>query len=89
MLAEKLRLGQLVISQSGRDEGKYFFIVGFPKEGYLLLANGKERKISSPKLKKIKHIKKLNIVDEEIVNKLDSGEEITDASLRRKITSYL
>lgn len=89
MIDDNLKLGQLVKATAGRDEAQYFFIVGFPKTGYILLANGKQRKIAQPKLKKIKHIKKLNIVDEEIHEKLVSSKEITDNLLRKKLASYV
>lgn len=88
MIRENLSLGQLVRSVAGRDEGRYFFIVGFSDED-VLIANGRERKISKPKLKKIKHIKKLNIVDKEVKDILSLGEKPTDASLREKIASYV
>ncbi len=87
MIRENLSLGQIVKSIAGRDEGRYFFIVGFSGED-VLIANGRERKISKPKLKKVKHVKKLNIVDKEVKDLLSLGEKPTDASLREKIASY-
>lgn len=47
--------GRIVISCAGRDKGRLLAVVG-ESEGYLLLADGKERRLEKPKLKNPKHI---------------------------------
>jgi len=56
MLSENLSLGQLVRASCGRDEGKYFFIIKKVDESFVLISDGKSRKLDKPKLKKIKHL---------------------------------
>lgn len=51
-----LKIGTVVISKYGRDKGKYMAVINI-KEDRVFLANGKERKLETPKPKNIKHIK--------------------------------
>lgn len=51
----KLEIGTVVKALKGRDKDKYFCVVGMEDE-YVYICNGKERKLSKPKRKKIKHI---------------------------------
>ncbi len=50
-----LEIGTVVKSLKGRDKNKYFCVVCIENE-YVFLCDGKERRISKPKRKKIKHI---------------------------------
>ena len=50
-----LEIGTVVKSLKGRDKDKYFCVVCI-EDGYVHLCDGKERKLSNPKRKKIKHI---------------------------------
>jgi ribosomal protein L14E/L6E/L27E len=51
-----LETGTVVKSLKGRDKDKYFCVVCI-EDGYVYLCDGKERKLSNPKRKKIKHVK--------------------------------
>ena len=45
-----LKVGQLVYSRAGRDRGKFLAVVDVTEKG-VILADGKERPLSKPKLK--------------------------------------
>ena len=45
--------GSIAVSTAGRDRNKVFIIVGVLDEKYVLIANGKSRKIEKPKKKKL------------------------------------
>ena len=75
-----VNVGDVVISKRGHDAKKIFMIVATLNEDYVLIADGKSRKLDSPKQKNVKHLKviaaadeRLNEVvdDKSIVNKLD------------------
>ena len=75
-----VNVGDVVISKRGHDAKKIFMIVATLNEDYVLIADGKSRKLASPKQKNVKHLKviaaadeRLNEVvdDKSIVNKLD------------------
>lgn len=72
-----IREGQIVISKAGRDINRKFVILKIIDENYVLISDGKLRKIDKPKLKKNKHLQKTNsFIDLEELYKLnDSGQK--------------
>ena len=48
-------VGKIVYSIAGRDKGKYMAVINCDKD-YVWVADGKERKVQTPKRKNIKHI---------------------------------
>ena len=48
-------VGKIVLSLAGRDKGKYSAVINCDKN-YVWVADGKERKLETPKRKNIKHI---------------------------------
>ena len=85
MPSENLSLGQLVRASCGRDEGKYFFIIKKVDESFVLISDGKSRKLDKPKLKKIKHLIVEKYVNEEIKMLLQNGNKITDSYIRAEL----
>ncbi len=74
----------IVLSEAGRDKGMLFFVID--TDGvYVSLANGKERKIETPKRKKIKHVRLVLRPDSSIVGKICSGEKLLNSELRREL----
>lgn len=51
-----IKKGMLVEAIAGRDSGKYFVVLG-EENGFVLIADGKKRKLDTPKRKNIKHLK--------------------------------
>ena len=72
-------LGRVVRSVKGRDKGMYFAVIG-EDENYLVLADGKKRRLENPKHKKPKHVEIQNILLEEVL----CG-KLTDKELRQAI----
>ena len=66
-------VGKLVLSRSGKDKGMYLAVIG--ESGcYLILANGRHRRMENPKHKKLKHVEVLNkTLDSEFVRSLQEG----------------
>ncbi|MBC2578420.1 KOW domain-containing protein [Peptostreptococcus russellii] len=85
MLSENLSVGQLVKASCGRDQGKLFFIVRIVDEDYVMISDGKSRKLDKPKLKKIKHLNIHKFVDVKIKELLLNGDNITDSLIRAEI----
>ena len=52
-----IHLCSMVKSVAGRDCGMYAYVVGKTEEGFLLVADGRIRKVEAPKRKKLKHIR--------------------------------
>ena len=81
-------VGRLVLSLSGRDKGMYLAVIG--ESGcYLVLANGRHRKMENPKHKKSKHVEFLTkALDSEFVKSLQQG-SVTNKMLWREIKESL
>ena len=78
----------IVRSGAGRDKGKLFVVLGVEGE-YLLLADGKSRKLESPKRKKRRHVDFVASDDGNRLSKKIRGEEkITNSELRRPLAAY-
>ena len=86
MLSYNKRVGQVVEGLSGREKNRMFFIVKVIDDQYVLISDGKKRKLDRPKLKKVKHLKLYNLYNNRVENKIAS-EEITDAFLRAELTN--
>lgn len=86
MLSKNLSEGQVVEVSSGRDIGRFFFIIKIVDHEYVLISDGKKRKLDKPKLKKVKHLKRYDVINNKIKSKIKSGQEITDAFLRAELT---
>ena len=78
-------VGQVVKSKAGRDKDKKFVIIDIVDEQYVLVADGDLRKLDKPKKKKIRHLAKYNTICEEVKNRLQSGEKVTNLLLRREL----
>lgn len=66
------RIGQVVRSKAGRDNGKAFIVVA-TEENYVYVADGATRRLESPKKKKLRHIQGSYNVSEEIAAYIESG----------------
>ena len=50
---ESVQLGQIVRTKAGRDRGKWMVVVGFEKESFVYLTDGRSRKTEKPKNRKM------------------------------------
>ena len=69
----------IVRSNAGRDKGKLFVVLAVEGE-FLLLADGKSRKVESPKRKKRRHVLFFSA-------EIKSEEKITNSELRRTLAA--
>ena len=81
-------IGKIVMSTSGRDKGKYLAVIGETGE-YLVLANGRQRKLDNPKHKKPKHVEILNKEVTESVKSAVQNMTVTNKMLYRAIKESL
>ncbi|AGK99964.1 KOW domain-containing RNA-binding protein [Desulfoscipio gibsoniae] len=77
--------GQLVQPRAGRDSGKYYLVIKVLDDHYVLAADGTVRRLENPKKKNIKHLTLHTRIAGEIVDKLKSGDSISNADIRRAI----
>lgn len=72
----EIKAGRVVISSAGHDGGRRMVVTG-ADGGYVFVADGKERKLDSPKKKNIKHV--------QITSDSIELEGLTDKKLRQTL----
>ena len=77
----------IVKSTAGRDQGGLFFVLEVEGD-FLLLADGKARKLESPKRKKRKHVSFVTRYGCRAAEKIRSGEKVTNSELRRTLAQF-
>lgn len=75
----------IVKSAAGRDEGDLFVLD--TQEEYLLLADGKSRRVEKPKKKKRKHVTFVGESHSVVAEKIRSSEKITNSELRKALAA--
>lgn len=80
----ELSLGQFCISKRGRDKGKIYIVYEIVDEDYILLVNGRERKIENPKKKNRRHLQKVNSWIDDF-NILKKENKLDDIKIKRFI----
>ena len=74
----------VVLSMAGHDKGMLFFVID--TDGvYVSLANGKERKLETPKRKKLRHVRLVLRPDSSVAVKIRSGDRVLNSELRREL----
>ena len=76
----------VVRSLAGRDEGTLYFVLS-AEEDFLLLADGKHRRLENPKRKRKKHVAPVEIAESTVAEKIRSNEKITNSELRKAIAA--
>lgn len=79
MLSAAVKPGTVVLCRAGREKGRFLVVISSDGE-YVYLADGKERKLASPKRKNPKHIQFTKTVIE------TAG--ITDKALRSCLRQF-
>ena len=74
----EIKCGSIIISSAGHDSGRPMVVVG-AEGGFVFVADGKERKLDSPKKKNIKHVRRTLTAVE--------LEGLTDKKLRQTLRS--
>ena len=81
-------VGTVVLATAGRDQEGLFFVVG-ESEGFLLLADGKNRTLEHPKRKNPKHLHPAaGEFDHPVIRKLQEGTPVTNRELRKALAAF-
>ena len=74
----------IIESLAGRDKGKFFYVID-TEENFVLIADGKGRKLENPKRKKLKHVRRVTRTDSRVAEKLRNGDKVLNSELRRDL----
>ena len=77
----------IVRAEAGRDKGKLFLVLDTEGE-YLFLADGKGRKLETPKRKKRRHVSFVSDRETRVSRKILEGERISNSELRRTLAAF-
>ena len=77
----------IIISLAGRDKGKLFYVMDV-EENYVLIADGKGRKLENPKRKKLKHVRRVSRTETRVAVKIQNGEKVLNSELRRDLATF-
>lgn len=80
----EIAASNIVRSSAGRDRGKLFVVLAVEGE-YLLLADGKSRKVESPKRKKRRHVLFVAADENRLSEKSEAKRESPTASFARPL----
>ncbi|MGI6109270.1 MAG: hypothetical protein ACOYB8_05450 [Eubacteriaceae bacterium] len=80
--------GQIVRSTAGRDKGLFLVVMDIADDRHVLVCDGRLRKTTNPKKKKIMHLAKTNKTAAGIESRLRSGDKVTNAEIRRVLEPY-
>jgi ribosomal protein L14E/L6E/L27E len=84
---DRIVVGQLVKSKTGRDQGRHFLILEIDeKKGYVKLVDGDRRGITNPKKKNISHIQVTNSVVQEFQERIAEGLSPRDQDIKRYLS---
>ena len=83
----ELSKSDIILSIAGRDKGKLFYVIG-TEGAYVLIANGKERKLEHPKRKKLKHVRRVARIDSRVAEKIANGDKVLNSELRSDLAAF-
>ena len=83
-----LIISDVVLSTTGRDKGKLFYVIGI-EDDYLFLATGKDRTLDRPKRKKQKHVQKVLRSETRVAAKLMNGDKVLNSELRKDLAFFV
>ena len=77
----------IIMSLAGRDKGKLFYVL-YVEENYVLIADGKGRKLENPKRKKLKHVRRVSRTETRVALKIKQGDKVLNSELRRDLATF-
>ncbi len=78
---------QIVRSLAGRDKGEVFCVLD-TDGAYLLLADGKGRRVTAPKRKKRMHAAHAGQFGHPALDKIEQGLPVSDNEIRRALAAF-
>ena len=86
---DDLKVGQIVRPLAGRDKGQVMVVYEILDQNYVTICDGKLRKVSNPKKKKVRHLAKTNQIVTILHEKLKNGDKVNNAEIRKCLEPIL
>ena len=82
----KLERAQIVRSLAGHDKGSLLCVMD-TEDDFLFVADGKTRKVESPKRKRAKHVEVVRTPNHPTIEKVRAGHPVGNQELRRALAA--
>ena len=80
-----IKVGDFVVSLTGRDRNGYFLVVDIDKEKVKII-DGKTRKVDKPKLKNVKHVKQVSTANaKSVAENIKNGQPVGNKKVYKLI----
>ena len=86
-LSDQIHISDGVVSTAGHDKGSLFYVIA-TDEGFLYLANGKDRSLDKPKRKRARHVQKVLRSETRGAQKILRGDKVLNSELRRDLAFH-
>lgn len=87
-MTSEIKLGSVVFSTAGRDSGRFYVVVEIVDDKFVKIADGDLRRLATPKIKKIKHVKYQGEIIDKLNEKLVEGKKVFDAEIKSALRAY-
>lgn len=81
----EIEKSHIVRSIAGRDKGRSFVVLDTDGE-YLILADGRLRRVESPKRKKRKHTELVSVQISPLTQRILQGEKVLNSEIRKTLS---
>ncbi len=87
-MGNRIIVGQIVKSKSGRDQGRYFLVCRVaPDQNLIFLVDGEKRLLRNPKKKNIHHVQIMKTVAKELGERIREG-FLCDQEIKRYLKTF-
>ena len=83
----EVKVSDIVQSLAGHDERRFHFVFKI-ENGYALIADGKLRKLSKPKRKKLKHLAFAAEGSPPVADRIKCGDLVSDKEIRKALAVF-
>ena len=80
----EVKKGMLAISKAGHDKDSWYVVL-YIEGNYAYLVNGKTKTMDAPKKKKLMHLQPVNVIPENLQEKMDNGKQWINEDVKRAL----
>ena len=80
----ELKKGMLAISKAGHDKDSWYVVLSL-EGNYAYLVNGTTKTMDAPKKKKLMHLQPVNVVPENLQEKMEAGRQWINEDVKRAL----
>ena len=86
MKDKNLYAGDVAVSKAGHDAKRIYLVIKVVGEDLCLVSDGRLRKLDNPKVKRFKHLDKIDARDD-MIKSLEEG-KLTDKAVNAELKKY-